>query len=302
MSKYTTEVRFICENASGLDESKGYTDVDTIITNAIPKIFTFTFPIFDENYRTVLENKILKHFYTREIGEETVGLWKLRLGTKLNEIMPYYNKLYRSELLEFNPLYTANLSRTKKTDYDSNRNENENIRDTSSSNRTTTNNGNVNNTTSNNGEVDTTNNSKTTSTGSGTSNNTSTDLYSDTPQGALSGVESNTYLTNARKVTDNGNTSSNTSNTNSSTGKVESSESGTNNTTTSDNGTDNSTGTYGRIRGNTDALTSTEDYLECVIGYEGVAPSDLLLKYRDTFLNIDMMVIEELEPLFFNLW
>jgi len=302
LSKYTTEVRFICENASGLDESKGYTDVDTIITNAIPKIFTFTFPIFDENYRTVLENKILKHFYTREIGEETVGLWKLRLDTKLNEIMPYYNKLYRSELLEFNPLYTANLTRTKKTDYDSNRNENENIRDTSSSNRTTTNNGTVNNTTSNNGEVDTTNNSKTTSTGSGTSNNTSTDLYSDTPQGALSGVESNTYLTNARKVTDNGNTSSNTSNTNSSTGKVESSESGTNNTTTSDNGTDNSTGTYGRIRGNTDALTSTEDYLECVIGYEGVVPSDLLLKYRDTFLNIDMMVIEELEPLFFNLW
>lgn len=302
MSKYTTEIRFICETASGLGESKGYTDIDTIITNAIPKIFTFTFPIFDENYRTVLEKKILKHFYTREIGEETVGLWKLRLDTKLNEIMPYYNKLYRSELLEFNPLYTANLSRTKKTDYDSNRNENENISDTSSSNRTTTNNGTVNNTTSNNGEVDTTNNSKTTGTGSGTSNNTSTDLYSDTPQGALSGVESNTYLTNARKVTDNGNTSSNTSNTNSSTGKVESSENGTNNTTTSDNGTDNSTGTYGRIRGNTDALTSTEDYLECVSGYEGVAPSDLLLKYRDTFLNIDMMVIEELEPLFFNLW
>lgn len=302
MSKYTTEVRFICEQASGLTESKGYTDIDTIITNAIPKIFNFIFPIFDENYRGVLEKKILKHFYTREIGEETVGLWKLRLDTKLNEIMPYYNKLYRSELLEFNPLYTANLTRTKKTDYDSNRNENENISDTSSSNRTTTNNGTVNNTTSNNGEVDTTNNSKTTGSGIGTSNNTSTDLYSDTPQGALSGVESNTYLTNARKVTDNGNTSSNTSNTNSSTGKVESSENGTNNTTTSDNGTDNSTGTYGRIRGNTDALTSTEDYLECVSGYEGVAPSDLLLKYRDTFLNIDMMVIEELEPLFFNLW
>lgn len=302
MSKYTTEIRFICETASGLSESKGYTDIDTIITNAIPKIFTFTFPIFDENYRTVLEKKILKHFYTREISEETVGLWKLRLDTKLNEIMPYYNKLYRSELLEFNPLYNANLARTKKTDYGSNRNENENISDTSSSNRTTTNNGTVDNTTSNNGKVDTTNNSKTTGTGSGTSNNTSTDLYSDTPQGALSGVESNTYLTNARKVTDKGNTSSNTSNTNSSTGKVESSENGTNNTTTSDNGTDNSTGTYERIRGNTDALTSTEDYLECVSGYEGVSPSDLLLKYRDTFLNIDMMVIEELEPLFFNLW
>lgn len=282
MSKYTTEVRFICETASGLDESKGYTDIDTIITNAIPKIFTFTFPIFDENYRTVLEKKILKHFYTREIGEETVGLWKLRLDTKLNEIMPYYNKLYRSELLEFNPLYTANLTRAKKTDYDSNRNENENISDTSSSNRTT----------SNNGEVNSTNNSTTTGTGSGTSNNTSIDLYSDTPQGALSGVESNTYLTNARKVTDNGSTSSNTNNTNSYTGKVESSESGT----------DNSSGTYGRIRGNTDALTSTEDYLETVVGYEGTSASDLLLKFRETFLNIDVMILNELEDLFFQLW
>lgn len=302
MSKYTTEVRYICEVNSGLNDSVGYSKIDDVITGAIPKIFDFDFPIFDENYRTILEKKILKHFYTREICEETVGLWKLRLVTKMNEIMPYYNKLYRSELLEFNPLYTANLTRTKKTDYDSNRNENENISDTSSSNRTTTNYGTVNNTTSNNGEVDTTNNSKTTGTGSGTSNNTSTDLYSDTPQGALSGVESNTYLTNARKVTDNGNTSSNTSNTNSSTEKVESSESGTNNTTASDNGTDNSTGTYGRIRGNTDALTSTEDYLETVVGYEGTSASDLLLKFRETFLNIDVMILNELEDLFFQLW
>ena len=124
MSKYTTEVRFICEVNSGLNESVGYSKIEDVITGAIPKIFDFDFPIFDENYRTVLEKKILKHFYTREIGEETTGLWKLRLDTKLNEIMPYYNKLYKSELLEFNPLYTANLTRTNKTDYKSNRNEN----------------------------------------------------------------------------------------------------------------------------------------------------------------------------------
>lgn len=230
MSKYTTEVRFICETASGLSESKGYTDVDTIITNAIPKIFTFTFPIFDENYRTVLEKKILKHFYTREICEETVGLWKLRLDTKLNEIMPYYNKLYESELLEFNPLYTANMTRTKKTDYDRNGNVNSN------------------------------------GSGTGTNSNVSIDLYSDTPQGSLTGVENETYLTNARKTTDTATSSSST----------------TNNITNSD--------------------TGTEDYLESVIGFEGSNASDLLMKYRDTFLNIDMMVIEDLESLFFQLW
>ena len=250
MSKYTTEVRFICETASGLGESKGYADVDTIITNAIPKIFTFTFPIFDENYRTVLEKKILKHFYTREICEETVGLWKLRLDAKLNEIMPYYNKLYNSELLEFNPLYTANLTRKKKTDYDSNRN--------------TSNNGTVNSTSNSNGS------------GTGTNTNVGLDLYSDTPQGLITNVENETYLTNVRKKTDTGNSSSTTSN------------STTGNVTNSDTGTD--------------ALNSTEDYLETVIGFEGSSASDLLIKYRDTFLNIDMMIIEDLETLFFQLW
>ena len=250
MSKYTTEVRFICETASGLGESKGYADVDTIITNAIPKIFTFTFPIFDENYRTVLEKKILKHFYTREICEETVGLWKLRLDAKLNEIMPYYNKLYNSELLEFNPLYTANLTRKKKTDYDSNRN--------------TSNNGTVNSTSNSNGS------------GTGTNTNVGLDLYSDTPQGSITNVENEAYLTNVRKTTDTGNSSSTTSN------------STTGNVTNSDTGTD--------------ALNSTEDYLETVIGFEGSSASDLLIKYRDTFLNIDMMVIGDLETLFFQLW
>lgn len=270
MSKYTTEVRFICESMNNLNESKGYQDVDTIITNAIPKIFNFTFPIFDEKYRLVIEKKILKHFYTREICEETVGLWKLRLDTKLNEIMPYYNKLYKSELFEFNPLYTSNLTRTKKTDYDSNRNENENINDT----------------TKNNGTTNSTNNSTVNGTENGTSNNNGRDLYSDTPQGSLTNVENETYLTNARKTVDNGTNSSTTSNTSNSTGSV---------TNTENN-------TYGRVRGNTDALTSTEDYLETVIGFEGISASDLLMKYRETFLNIDIMVLNDLENLFFQLW
>ena len=74
------------------------------------KVFDFDFPIFDESYRNVLENKILKHYYTREIGAETVGLWKHWLCTRLNEIMPYYNQLYNSTLLEFNPFYDVDLA------------------------------------------------------------------------------------------------------------------------------------------------------------------------------------------------
>jgi hypothetical protein len=111
MSVYTTQVRFICEAEAGLKKSVGYDNVNTVIQNAIPKIFNFSWPIFDESYRNVLETKILKHYYTREIGLETYGLWKLKLDTKLNEIMPYYNQLYKSALLEFNPFYDVDLTR-----------------------------------------------------------------------------------------------------------------------------------------------------------------------------------------------
>ena len=112
MSKYTTEVRYICETYAGLSESSGYSDVDGILTKAAPKVFDFDFPIFDEDYRLGLEKKILLNYYTREICEETIGLWKLRLKSTMNVIMPYYNKLYESELLKFNPLYDVEYTKT----------------------------------------------------------------------------------------------------------------------------------------------------------------------------------------------
>ena len=71
MSKYTTELRYICETETGLSESVGHTKIKDGIAKAIPKIFDFDFPIFDESYRNVLETKILKLYYTREIGLET---------------------------------------------------------------------------------------------------------------------------------------------------------------------------------------------------------------------------------------
>lgn len=114
MAKYTTEVRYICEDAYGLTGEEEHRPSINQITSSpkvLNKIFDFPFPIFDEAYRPVLEQKILKRYYTREIGEETVELWKLRLDTRLNEIMPYYNKLYASELIEFNPLYNSNYTR-----------------------------------------------------------------------------------------------------------------------------------------------------------------------------------------------
>ena len=115
MSRFTTEVRFICEQYAGYTESQGYDKVDDIVEAAQSIIFE-QYPIFDEAYRKPLNMKILRHYYTREICAETVGLWKLWLNNKMNEIMPYYNQLYRSELLKFNPLYDVDLTTVRARD------------------------------------------------------------------------------------------------------------------------------------------------------------------------------------------
>ena len=223
MSKYTTEVRFICETFSGLDESKGCFNINEIIEQSRSKIFSFDYPIFDEKYRGVLETKILKHYYTREIGLETVGLWLHKLDVKMNEIMPYYNQLYKSCLLEFNPFYNTDF--TTKRDI------------------------------------------KTNEIGNSTSEtNTKTkewELYSDTPQGSVKNLENETYLTNATKNTGDGNTLN---------------------------------------KGKTN-VDNVQDYLETVKGKVGGENySSLLEQYRKTFLNIDMMVIDEVSDLFMNIW
>ena len=59
------------------------------------------YPIWDESYRAVLNEKIKRHYYFREIGQETPGRFKFYLDTKMNEIMPYYNQLYETTLKNY---------------------------------------------------------------------------------------------------------------------------------------------------------------------------------------------------------
>lgn len=259
MSKYTTQVRFICESKCVLEESCGFSDVDWIISKSWRKIFTSNVKFFDERYREVLCKKILKHYYLREIGTETVGIWLLWVNTRLEEIMPYYNKLYESEKIKFNPIYDTDLTRTH------NRKENEK----SNGDRDSTGNRSDNNTQNNN------------SNRTGNSDETKRDLYSDTPQGALTGIENETYLTNARKNTDNINSNEDIT----STVTEENRSNYTDNETTTNN------------------IDTTEDYIEKVTGKQGTESySDLIVKFRNSFINIDKQVIDEFEDLFFGLW
>lgn len=236
MSKYTIQVRFICETTANLTESTGFNNIDDVLNKSWNKIFS-DFPIFDEQYRPELCKKILRHYYTREICCETVGRWKLFLSDKMKNIMPYYNQLYQSELIKIEPLVSVNRNVSHKG--------------SGSDSKTTNRNG-------------------ANSSNSKTNGNTDTwSCYSDTPQGGIKGLESNDYLTNATHNT------------------------GTDGTTTTLKGEtrDTEIGTGNR----------SDSYEDKILGYDG-NQSEMLLKFRDTFLNIDMMIIDDLKDLFFTLW
>lgn len=291
MSKYTTELRFICETEAGETESVGYSEVDDIITAALPHIFDFDFPIFDENYRVPLETKIIRHYYTREIGLETYGLWKLKLQTKLNEIMPYYNKLYESELYTYNPLYDVDLTTTnvgQKTG------ENTNV-DSRISNKT-----NSGNTTSN-GSNNVERKGNETNTGatknSGTRNYQRDDAYSDTPQGTLNNVKNLNYLTNARNIVDTEMTNEYGDTTGASTSENSQTETNQQTVNTIGSETDKNEGSM------VGTSKSTEDYVLHVMGKSaGTNYARMIKDFRDNLLNIDMDVIRELNDLFMMIW
>ena len=176
-----------------------------------------SYPIFDESYREGLNNKIIRHYWFREIGFETAALFRDRLAMTMAEIMPYYNQLYKSQLIAVDPMVTHRLIR----------------------------------------ELGRTENN----TGSSNVSADGKTVYSDTPQGLLSigDIEDELYASNASIANSNTDSSA------------------------SENRSANESETF---FGNT----------------SGKSESELLIQYRKTFLNIDMEVIKELEPLFMGIW
>lgn len=231
MSKYTTELRWIVENGYDLQLNE--------------------YPIFDENYRQKLNQKIINHYYFREIGFETVGLFRFYLKQTMNEIMPYYNQLYESALLEIDPLNTINftetLTRTK-----------------------------IGNDTKNFNE-DTTVNSNGDSNSNSTKNTNFKDVESDTPQGMLSigNIDGELYASYAR---------------------ISKNEDTTNSTAHQE-----TVDTQKRKNDEKINREDNENYTRTEKGNRE-SQSELLMKYRQTFLNIDMQVINELNDLFMGLY
>lgn len=307
MSTYTTELRYILESYAGLDASTDYPSIDSVIDKSRCKLFDFNYPIFDESYRSHLESLICLHYYRREIGFETVGLFKMYLERTMREIMPYYNQLYKSQLLEFNPFYDVDLTR----DHVNKHNGEESSKSDSSTNAKGTNSDSsknvdkvVDNSTEGTSSRDESESSAKNSANS-SSNSENKQKYSDTPQGSLTDLEKGKYLTNATindaVVNDNSSATSSDKATTTRTSNVGKEQTTNRDSSTTTNGTTtNDTKTETNNNSNN---ASIDDYLEHVKGKQGGASyASLLKEYRETFLNIDMKVISDLNTLFMLVW
>lgn len=239
------------------------------------------YPIWDEGYRNVLNKKILDHFHFDEIAHETPDRWGFRVKTKLNEIMPYYNQLYNSTVLDFNPLYNVDLIETSTGQ----------VKNDGVSNQSLT--------------SDTINNSNATSEDSsltnGSTTSESTNNNGETRVEAVGNVVggaplTSTYL-NAGDYADNmtitkADSTTDTSNSNA-TNEVDTTAQSSTQQQSESNNTSNTI--------TTDESTQDSVIEKIIQGYNGANPVYALQEFRKSLLNIDMMIIKELKPLFMTI-
>lgn len=77
----------------GADEQTKIKDLARVSSS---QIFDFDYPLSTRVNKEDFETMILNHFIDRRIAFETYTLFHIKLETKMNEIMPYYNKIFDS--------------------------------------------------------------------------------------------------------------------------------------------------------------------------------------------------------------
>lgn len=68
------------------------------------------YPIYSESHRAELNEKIVRHYALREIGQETAQQFIFYLGMTMAEVMPYFNERYRTLDLEYDPLASMDMT------------------------------------------------------------------------------------------------------------------------------------------------------------------------------------------------
>ena len=238
-------------------------EIRTLIENNNFELFDFDYQVDDLSFKSDIEQKILDFYFDYEIGFETPDMFKRKFKARFLRTISYYNKLYNTTLLSYNPLINSKITEaldqlattatTQTTDVNSNTDQDTTDNNTMTNNLSNTANGTT-----------------------GTNSNTKS---SDYPQQSISGGD----FLNGEQVLDSDTTSNNTT---TSTGTVGSVGTGTNDITNTTLGT------------NTDNGTVNTDYTKTIEGLTGITYQDLIQKERELILRIPNMIIEELKPCF----
>lgn len=251
------------------------------------ELFDFQYQFDDQKFRAQLEQAVIDYYYNYEIGVETPDEFKRRFQAKWLSFIDYYNLLYNTTLLTYNPL--TNYKMTEALDQLATSNNTQNNKTDTTSNGTTTQEGtdvlkqttSTDSTRTDNLSADTT----TTSEGSGN------EKTSDYPQQPIAGGD---YLEGEKT------SSTNTSGTNKTlnTGTQTNAGTGSNDsTTTSDNTSisEDISNTTGTLTSNGTVNTNYEKTIE---GITGTSYQELIAKERQNLIRLIPMIISELKPLF----
>ena len=266
--------------------------IDNPATNEKLKQAMSTYPLYakksKEEYipsyiptRDELNLKIINAYKYREIGFETIGRFFDELEISLNEIMPYYNQLFFSADQDYNLLMNVDYTRTIDTE-----------KEGTSSNTASGSTSGTNKVTEQSSGSFT---ESGTNVSSATTNGTKKQVTSQTPQNQIGitaqNIDSINYADDVKWDKDNGSTNTNET--------TESSQTSSNNSTQS--GT-----TSGEASSTSNGETSdSESRVETTKGNFGVmASQDFILKYRQTILNIEQLVINDkrIKELFMLIW
>lgn len=78
--------------------------IENVIANGMETIFSFPYEFEIAERKLAFQQKLLRHYYFDEIGMETPALFRWALQDALEMIMPRYNQLMKSTLLQFDPI------------------------------------------------------------------------------------------------------------------------------------------------------------------------------------------------------
>ena len=266
-------------------------ELGELVKNGV-NIWDFDYPSYYEGEeKAAFEQKVIDHFYFRQIGQETPGRWLHYFRTRIKEIMPYYIQLYEScDLLEGqDPFESYNLTET----YSEKSTTSETSSDTSEVERTGSASVNDTNTGSGTEERNGTVSESRDTTVSEDATGAKDTKFSDTPQGNVN-ILDNGYLTN---ITSEG-TDQHTDRTEGIIGERSEIDKTTRSQTDTRTGSEESTETGSVTGTGSKDGEGSREYTLTRKGNIGVQPLGKELEaFRESFLNIDMQIINELNDL-----